>query len=458
MNQIIPAPADNDEFFSSSVEVPDGFKKAVGVVQVAMGKLGLLHRKIYNVLLANAYEGLGKNRAQFTIPVATLAEFAGFNSRDYQLVYDHCRELMQTEVQTLDFDNKAKGGKTRKKRGATTLIADFDVIEGGTIQYGFSRKMAGLLYEPEKFIWMALSAQNRFDSKYELNLFENCLRYIGTGSTGFKDVSEWRDLLGATEPTYNEFKRLNSLVLKPATKGVNDKSGILVDPQFERDKRKVARIKFSVRENPQLSLLDYKEQSRMRETAAYKAAVAMGVEEVVVIHYIEAKGEHYVAEAIEYVKDKNPKNPAAYLAHAIRSGYGEKTQEERQRIAEAQTKASAIKAARAEAAQQEADRKTLELHFREHRQMRTEAILASMSDGEWSSVVVDTLELLKGPYMRSHVKAWKDLDCDPKRVSELGVVGRALVGGKLSEVVLTRWGDPADNDLEAFKSQELAGI
>lgn len=454
MNRITQPAGETDAFFATPVEMPGGFKKAVGVVQVAMGNLGFLHRKIYNVLLANAYEGLGKNRAQFTIPVATLAEFAGFNSRDYQLVYDHCRELMQTEVQTLDFDTKAHDGKTRRKRGATTLIADFDVIEGGTIQYGFSRKMAELLYEPEKFIWMTLSAQNRFDSKYELNLFENCLRYFGTGSTGFKDVSEWRDLLGATEPTYDEFKRLNSLVLKPAAKGVNSKSGILVDPQFERIKRKVARIKFTVRANPQQSLLDHKEHARIRGTAAYQTAVAMGVEEVVVIHHIETHGEQYVAEVIDYVKAKKPKNRAAYLAHALRAGYGVKTPEERQRLAQAAIKASEARASRTAAAKQEAERKALEAEFRAHRQARTQAILASKSDRERASVVAETLQRLSGPVMRSHADAWKKLDCDPARIGELGIAARAVIGGKLAEVVLSQWGEPGDVDIEVFGGSE----
>jgi len=172
MTTELQAPAKSDEFFNSAVvptDVPDGFKKAVGVVQVALGDLGFLHRKIYNVMLSNAYEGLGQGNTEFIISAASLAEFAGFNSNDYQMIYDHCRELMQFEVLTVDFDSKAKeaGKKPRRKRGGTTLIAGFDVVEGGFIQYSYSRKMADILYDPEQYIWMTLSAQNRFDSKYD---------------------------------------------------------------------------------------------------------------------------------------------------------------------------------------------------------------------------------------------------------------------------------------------------
>ena len=230
-----------------------------------MGQAAVGQVKITWQCLANAYEGLGEGRTQFSIPASMMAELAGFESNNYQVIYDHCRELMQTEVLTVDFDKRRKGrGGANRRRGGTTLVADFDVIEGGTITYSFSPKMAQLLHEPEQYIWMALSAQSKFSSKYELSLFENCIRYIGVQTTGFKDVEDWRAVLGAEDPTYDQFKDFNKKVLKPAIQGVNSKSGIIVDPEFEREKRRVARIKFNVREDPQLSLL-YSESRKTRD-------------------------------------------------------------------------------------------------------------------------------------------------------------------------------------------------
>jgi len=448
MNQVVLAPGpSDDEFFGPVVDVPDGFKKAVGVVQVAMGQLGFLHRKIYNVLLANAYEGLGQGRMNFTLPVATLAEFSGFNSRDYQMVYDHCRELMQTEVQTINFDSKTKGKKPRRKRGATTLIADFDVIEGGTIQYGFSRKMAGILYEPEQYIWMTLSTQNRFDSKYELSLFENCIRYIGAGSTGFKDVSEWRDLLGANEPTYDEFKRLNSLVLKPATKGVNEKSGILIQPEFEREKRKVARIKFGVEENPQPSLLDYRNHSAIRGTKAYEEARAMGVEDVVIIHFFETKGEQYVADAIGYVKAKNPKDSAAYLAHTLRAGYGEKSPEDRRKLAEGRARAKLLNAKRQAEAEAKEAREDLAARFKAHQAARFEELIASRDEGEIAELGEAVMEAL--PNMPQYRRRWRALG-QSYAALDVGNATDNVIFRYLRLEGLKRWGAPADYDQDAY--------
>lgn len=446
----LPATTEQEEFFAP-VDVPDGFKKAVGVVQVAMGQLGFLHRKIYNVLLANAYEGLGEKRTQFTISASTLAELAGFNSRDYQMVYDHCRELMQTEVLTVNFDNKAKGKRSKRKRGGTTLVSQFDVIEGGSITYEFSSKMAEILYDPEQYIWMTLSAQSRFDSKYELNLFENCIRYIGTGSTGFKDVEEWRGLLGAEEKTYDNFKDLNKKVIKPAVNGVSDKSGITVKPEFEREKRKIARIKFTVKENEQLSLLDYKDHARIRETEAYKSARECGVEDVTAVYWIETKGEQYVSEIVAYVLEKSPKNRGAYLASALKSGYGERTPAERK----AEAKARELQESRAqERADREAAEQTkaeLEARWIEHKFARFEAIIAERTDVELAEIGETILGAIKIPVERER---WRKIGKDCRQIVAKKSSYKTLRGYAVKEVLL-RWGNPEDQDLEAFRSLDV---
>lgn len=442
--------ADQSAFFSPP-DVPDSFKKAIGVVQVAMGKLGFLHRKLYNVMLANAYEGLGEGRTQFSIPASMMAELAGFESNNYQVIYDHCRELMQTEVLTVDFDKRRKGrGGGNRRRGGTTLVADFDVIEGGTITYSFSPKMAQLLHEPEQYIWMALSAQSKFSSKYELSLFENCIRYIGVQTTGFKDVEDWRAVLGAEDPTYDQFKDFNKKVLKPAIQGVNSKSGIIVDPEFEREKRRVARIKFNVREDPQLSLLEYREHSKIRETEAYKAVRDIGLQDVVAIHFIETKGEAAVLEAVAYVQDKKPKNPTGYLVHALKSGYGVKTPEEREEAAQAQQRALEARDAHQAAKEEEAAEKALEARFRAHQKGRVSAILADLSQEDRQAVCDALSDDIPIPAV---AKQWDDVGRDLDRIGELKRAAQGIMASRLNETVLTRWGQPVDRDIELFKTE-----
>lgn len=448
----LPPQRANNDFFQP-VEIPEGFKKAIGVVQVAMGSLGFLHRKLINVLLCNAYEGLGEGKLHFAIQVSTLAESAGFDSRDYQAIYNHCRDLLETTVEFVDFDDSVSGKrKPRRRRGATSLISDFAVTEGGLITYSYSREMAQKLYEPEQYIWMALAVQRRFSSKYELNLFENCIRYVRIGSTGFKDVDDWRALLGATEPVYDEFKNFNRKVIKEASKGVNEKSGILIEAEFEREKRSVARIRFSVRENPQMSLLEYKAHSRMRETPACKAARDLGLTEVEAFYWIESKGETYLADAVAYVQERKPeKNPAGYLVTALKKGFGQQSPEDRSKKEADAQRALEYKAQRdaTEAAAQEVRHR--EVQFAAHQRRRLTSILDDLPPDD---LVWVTAEISKDIAIPALAQRWAAIDQEIARLDELPKMMRRAMEDRLKSTVLSRWGRAEDTDIEAFDQNQ----
>ncbi len=122
-----------EEFFAPAT-IPDRFKKAVGVVQIAMGSLGLLHRKVYNVLYANASVGLEEGKTKFSIKVGDLAEVAGFESNDYRLIHECGAELVTTKVSLIDFDEKPnKNRKGRRGVGTATLLSEFKLWDDGTI-------------------------------------------------------------------------------------------------------------------------------------------------------------------------------------------------------------------------------------------------------------------------------------------------------------------------------------
>lgn len=439
------------EDFFHPPDVPDRFKKAVGVVQVAMGKLGFLHRKLYNVLHSNASEGLEQGHTKFTIRVKELAELAGFDSNDYRQIYDHCQDLTTTKVGFVDFDDKpTRKGRRRRSVGAAALISEFKIYDDGTINYEFSSSVADALRSPDKYIWMVLSAQRRFNSKYELGLFENCIRYLGTGTTGFKGVEEWRELLGATEETYSEFKRFNGLVVKPAVKGVNEKSGIIIEPEMEREKRKVARIKFNVRENPQMFLLDHQRESRIRDMDVYRELRKFGLKDTEAIHWVETKGEEYVLEIVAYVRQKKPKNQAAYLVSALHNGYGQKTPEERQKEAEAQQRALDIRARQVVAQASEKAQEELEAHFRRHQQGRVQDILKELSEAE----LADVTEIVSADIpIPAVAQQWARVDQDVFRVKELNKAARGIMNTRLRETVLNRWGLPEDKDLGTYRDR-----
>lgn len=439
-----------------SQQVPDNFKKAVGVVQVAMGSLGFLHRKIYNVLLANAQEGLKDGETVFTLPVSVIAELAGFNSNDRQMLYEHGRDMVKTLVEFVDFDGAQKKGRRKQNsRGATTLLASFREFENGMVTYSYSPDMVRLLQEPEQFVWIALSTQRKFSSKYELNLYENCLRYVDVGSTGFKDVERWRKLLGATDATYDEFKHLNSLVLKPTIKGVNEKSGILLEPEFEREKRKVARIKFTIRENEQLSLLDYASHKEIRATQAFADATKMGLLDVQAIHWIEARGAQYVAEAVEYVKKqgKKAKKPSSYLLNALNQGYGEKSPAEREKAVKAVEMKS--KREKAEAEKERVSTAARELEANHYAAVNSEGLrlLFERPQAEQNAFLQGLTQKSNMLALNGYKQRWKALEGD----ISLLVSSDRIDGFILSEIgrfAFAEWGDAGAWSFETFCSDQ----
>ncbi len=72
-------------------------KKHIGAVHVS-GKLSLLKRKIANVLLLNAYDNL-PYADEHSISLQDLADIAGFNSKDFELLKEAFRDLAKTTVE-----------------------------------------------------------------------------------------------------------------------------------------------------------------------------------------------------------------------------------------------------------------------------------------------------------------------------------------------------------------------
>ncbi|MEO9697230.1 MAG: replication initiation protein [Tateyamaria sp.] len=425
------------------------------MVQVAMGELGLLHRKCYNVALANAYEGLGQGKRTFRVPVSVVSDWCEFKSHNYQALYDVFEELRVTPVKSVTFDEKeAKKGRKRKRVSGDGLLSSFAIIEGGIIEYSFSDHMAEILHEPEQYIWLSLNAQNKFDSKYELNLFENCVRYISVGSTGFKPLEDWRGLLGAKDPYYDDFKNFNRKVLKAATQGVCDKSGIIVSPEFEREKRKVSKIKFTVSENPQMQLFDHKEHSRIRESAAYKRLVEIGLQDVEAIHWINKKGEAGVLENIAYVEAKKPdKNPTGYMVAALRAGYGDKSLEERKREEAAQKQLAKNAEAREQKAQAEQAEEMLKAEFSTYQKSRAQDLIELQDEASITAlgqIVADALVI------REMCQRWEAIKRDPSQLDLRKSNDRIIFGGYVVAEALKLWGDPQDLDFEEYKKQKSA--
>ena len=224
-------------------------KKHIAAIHIN-NRLTLTQRKASNVLLYNAYESLLTARVH-RIRVKDLAEAIGFNTHNL----DPLKEALKTLARTVLEWNILDEDGHQEEWGATTLLAQA-VIKGGYCVYAYSPELCEKLYRPEIYALLNLSIQRKFSSSYALALYENCLRYRRIGTTGWIGLDILKRLLGISEADgyYQDFRKFNDKVIKPAVRQVNETSDLLLEIDYQRDQRKVAAVRFRVSDNPQMLL------------------------------------------------------------------------------------------------------------------------------------------------------------------------------------------------------------
>lgn len=225
-------------------------KKHVGAIHIR-GKLSLLQRKVSNVLLLNAYEGL-REKEMHSIRIKELAEVIGFDSKNIEALKEALRGLTDIKIEWNILDQEGREAEW----GRSSMLAGVTILSGrGVCRYSYYKDLREKLYNPAVYARINLSVQRDFRSSYALALYENCVRFRKTGSTGWIELDTWRDLLGVREGTYPAFKEFRRRVLNPAIKEVNEHSDIMVtlEPP-RRHKRRIVALKFAIKNNPQLSL------------------------------------------------------------------------------------------------------------------------------------------------------------------------------------------------------------
>lgn len=224
-------------------------KKHIAAIHIS-NRLTLTQRKASNVLLYNAYDSLLTARVH-SIRVKDLAEAIGFNTHNL----DPLKEALKTLARTVLEWNILDESGAQEEWGATTLLAQA-VIKGGFCIYAYSPDLCEKLYRPEIYALLNLSIQRKFSSGYALALYENCLRYRRVGTTGWIAVENLKRLLGIgdTDVYYQDFRKFNDKIIKPAVRQVNETSDLSLEVDYQRDSRRVAAVRFRVSDNPQMLL------------------------------------------------------------------------------------------------------------------------------------------------------------------------------------------------------------
>lgn len=292
-------------------------KKHVAAIHVS-GKLTLLQRKLSNVLLLNAYDTL-TSQSTHSIDARTLCLMIGYNSNDMDTLKASLRGLAETVAEWDMLDEKGQ-----QEWGVSSLLS-YAKLKGGVCEYAYSPALAEKLHDPKVFALINLNIQRKFTSGHALALYENCYRFIRTGSTGWWSMELFRRLMGLDGSSYYEsYKHLNAKVIKPAVAEINKTSNIVIEPETRKKGRVVTEIRFLIKDNPQLAILDLDDGGALRHGAVYGRLQELGVSDRLARQWLGGYGEEQVAAKLDYVEQrKDVKSKVGYLSAALKENYTE---------------------------------------------------------------------------------------------------------------------------------------
>ncbi len=290
-------------------------KKNVAAIHIS-GKLTLLQRKLSNVLLLNAYDALTTAQTH-TIDARTLAMMVGYNSNDFDTLRASLRALAETVAEWDMLDEQG-----RQEWGVSSLLS-FARLKAGVCEYAYSPALAQKLHDPKIYALINVHIQRNFSSGHGLALYENCYRFVRTGSTGWWTLDVFRKLMGVEGSSYYEsFKHLNAKIIKPAVTEVNKSSDIEITPEFRKKGRAVTDIRFVIKENPQMAMFQIDDSEGLRNLPVYKDLMGQGVSDRLARQWITEHGADYVSEKLAYVRAQGDvKSTAGYLTVALRDDY-----------------------------------------------------------------------------------------------------------------------------------------
>ena len=207
----------------------------------------LLARRLWNVLLARAYDDLPhwETVRVHRVPVGEVLDALGTTTRNT----DHLKDLLMA-LATTPVEWNVLGKDQVEEWGVSALLAEAK-IKSGQVEFSYGPTLRERLHNPRLYVRISLSIQNRFASKHSLALYELCVDYLDVarrrGETPWIALDRYRTMMGIEDGQYARFAQLNQRVVKPSVKEVNKRSDVAVSVEYQKDGRAVVALKFKVR-------------------------------------------------------------------------------------------------------------------------------------------------------------------------------------------------------------------
>lgn len=298
-------------------------KKHVGAIRIT-DNVGLLPRKMWNVFLLNAYDNL-LTKQTHSINYSVLCEIVGCNTKNSKHLEEALVKLCSVAIQWDVGGGCQQNGSWVSNMSVSSMLASAE-IKDGVVNYEFSSLLSKMLYQPEMYQKISIAQQRLFKASYSLALWENCIRFVGVGKTGFEEVDQWRNLTGAIQKSYEVFKVFNQKVLQPAIKEINIVSSIEIELLTRKTGRKVTHIGFLVKQKKQIQLAIPEVISEIKLSKEYEDLIDLGIQHIQAIAWLQEYDIKYIRSQIDFVKEEQAKGKiknsvAGFLVSAIKGQY-----------------------------------------------------------------------------------------------------------------------------------------
>lgn len=284
--------------------------------------LSLLQRKISNALLYHAYKEL-MLRDEHEITVKQLCRLIGYQGNNHAVIKEALKSLISTIIEWNLIDDETG----LENWTASSIIASVS-LEGPLCYYAYSPRMKQLLHTPSMFGKIDLVIQSKFRSSYGLALYENCIRYRGLPHTKWFDMELFKKLMGVPQGKYDIFRDFKRRVLDKAIDEVNTYSDLIIVAEYVREGRKVARVRFKLKERAKKTRLGNSKALTHTDTdLKEKLQNDFGFSAAQIEQVLTEYDSKFINEKIAIVETSKPyqdgkvENITAYLLSAIKKNF-----------------------------------------------------------------------------------------------------------------------------------------
>ena len=303
------------------------------------GRLSLLTRKIFNVMMYHAQElrAPGRNapidtasaKKYFWIPLSDLARDAAYDSRDTEFLKQQIEELQNIK---LLIENERQWTSERLVASVTLVNPLGFKKHAGQVWlgYAFPPEVHELVMAPGTYTRLSIFYQGLLRSGSALALYEVCRRYATNPSkmTLVDHYGHWYAMLTGNPvpvdglPPYKYFKRD---VIKPAIAEINTLTDIQIELVEHKNGRRVERLQFRV-EKARQPQLDFP-ASPVIDLKLLGCIMKFGFSQQEATDLVAQHADDKVRVAVAFVearlgqRNSSPvDSPAAYFRWALKEG------------------------------------------------------------------------------------------------------------------------------------------